>query len=312
MKRFKEILFENWSLKLTALLLALVLWLFVRAEPGPVRVVAVPLEVQLARNMEITNERPSNVEVTMRGAAFSTMWFSQPLPTCIIDLTGAGEGEHVVNLTPDNVRIPKGTGIDILQVNPARVRLVLEKTVSKEVPIIVPLKGEPARGYEIYGRSSKPAAILITGPRSHVEQIDEVQTEPVNISGQKQVIRSFVSLNIKDNTIRTSVSEPVQVDVQVGPRTKAYTISHVRVSTDDPSFTTSPREILLRVTAPVDMAKELSPDDFSATVSARDLDPSKVPMQVQPSVKVLGGLNGTVTIKEVEPSAVIVRKSRKK
>jgi YbbR domain-containing protein len=312
MKRFKEILFENWSLKLTALLLAMILWLFVRAEPRPVRVVAVPLEVQLAQNIEITNDRPATVEVTMRGAAFSTMWFSQPLPTCMINMQGFGEGEHVVNLTPENVRIPRGTGIDVLQVNPARVRLVLEKTVSKEVPIAVPMKGEPAPGYEVYGRFSKPATTLITGPRSHVEQTDEVQTEPINISGQKQAIRSFVNLNIKDNTIRASVSEPVRVDVQVGPRTKTYTISSVPVSTDDPAFTTAPREVLLRVTAPIDMARELSTDDFSATVAARNLDPSKVPMRVQPSIKVLGGLNGTVKIKEIEPSAVIVRKSGKK
>jgi YbbR domain-containing protein len=312
MKRLKEILFENWSLKLTALLLALVLWLFVRAEPGPARVVTVPLEVQLSRDMEITNERPAAVEVTMRGAAFSTMWFSQPLPTCIVDMQGASEGEHVVKLTPENVRIPKGTGIDVLQVNPARVRLVLEKTASKEVPIVVPIKGNPPRGYEIYGRSSKPATALITGPRSHVQEVDDIQTEPINISGQKQPVRSFVNLNIKDNTIRTSVSEPVQVDVQVGPRTKTYTISPVPVSTDDPSLITAPREVLLRITAPVDVAKELSPDDFSATVSEQNLDLSKLPMRVEPSIKVLGALNGTVTIKEIVPSKVVVRRSRRK
>ena len=50
----------------------------------------------------------TSVEVTMRGAAFSTMWFSQPLPACVVDLQGPEEGEHVVALTPDNVRIPKG------------------------------------------------------------------------------------------------------------------------------------------------------------------------------------------------------------
>ena len=312
MKRFKEILFENWSLKLTALLLALVLWLFVKGEPGPARVVAVPLEVQLSRNMEITNERPASVEVTMRGAAFSTMWFSQPMPTCIVNLQGAGEGEHTVTLTPENVRIPKGTGIDILQVNPVRVRLVLEKTVSKEVPILVPIKGEPPRGYEIYGKSSKPAATLITGPRSHVDQTNEVQTEPINISGQKQAIRSFVNLNIKDNTLRASAPEPVQVDIQVGARRRTYTISHVPVRADNPSFVASPNEILLRVTAPVAMEKELSANDFSATVATRNLDPSKLPMRVKLLVTVSGGLNGTVIIKDVEPSEVIVGKSRKK
>jgi len=93
MKRFfQELLLENWSLKLTAVLLSLILWLFVRGEPGPERVVAVPLEVLLPRQMEITNQRPTSVEVTMRGAAFSNMLFSQPLPTCIIDLQDAKEG----------------------------------------------------------------------------------------------------------------------------------------------------------------------------------------------------------------------------
>src|SRR5512143_3534125 len=142
MKRFiAEYVLENWSLKMTALLLSLVLWMFVRGEPGPERVVAVPLEVQLSRNMEITNQRPTSVEVTMRGAAFSNMLFNQPLPTCIIDLQGLKQGRHVITLNTENIRIPKGSGIEVLQVNPARVTVVLEQTVSKEVPITIPIRG---------------------------------------------------------------------------------------------------------------------------------------------------------------------------
>ena len=62
MKRFfKEYFLENWTLKATALLLALILWLFVRGEPGAERVVAIPLEVRISHQMEITNERPATI-----------------------------------------------------------------------------------------------------------------------------------------------------------------------------------------------------------------------------------------------------------
>ncbi len=215
----QEYLLQNWTLKVTAILLSFVLWLFVRGEPGPERVVpGVPLEVEVPRQMEITNKHPTSVEVTLRGMAFSDLWLSQPIPTtCMIDLSEAKEGEHVIILTPENVKIPKGSGIEVTQVNPARVDLVLEATMSKEVPITVPVRGEPSHGFEIYGRSSTPSAVIITGPRSHIDPVREISTEVVSIKGQKQPVRVFVGLDIKDNWVRTSLANPVQVDILIGP-----------------------------------------------------------------------------------------------
>ena len=221
MKRFlREYLLENWTLKATALLLALMLWVFVRGEPGPERVVTIPLEVQLPSQMEIVNQRLSTIEVTMRGAALSGKWFNSPLPTCVIDLQKAKEGEHTVTLTPDNVRTPKGSGIEILQVNPTRAVLMLERTVSKEVPIIVPLRGKPPRGFEVYGKSQNPASLTITGPRTRIESIADVSTEPITLSDQKQSARFFVNIYLKNSAIRTSWVNPVQVDIQIGPSQK--------------------------------------------------------------------------------------------
>jgi YbbR domain-containing protein len=218
----QEYLLQNWTLKVTAILLAFILWLFVRGEPGPERVVpGVPLEVQVPRQMEITNKRPTSVEVTMRGTAFSDLWLSHPIPTtCMIDLSEAKEGEHVVTLTPENVKTPKGSGIEVTRVNPARVNLVLEATVSKEVSITVPVRGEPSHGFEIYGRSSKPSTVIITGPRSHIDPVREISTEVVSIKEQKQPVRVFVGLDIKDNSVRTSLANPVQVDIPIGPHLK--------------------------------------------------------------------------------------------
>jgi YbbR domain-containing protein len=219
MKRFiREYILENWNLKVTALLLALILWLFVRGEPGPERVVTIPLEVQVPSQMEIVNDRLTTIEVTMRGPSLSGSWFNPPLPTCVVNLEKAQEGEHVVQLTPDNVRVPKGSGIEILQLNPTRVELELERTISKEVPIIVPIRGEPPRGFEVLGISQNPTNVIITGARSRIEPITEVSTEPISLNELKQSARFFVTLKLKNNAIRTSWVSPVQVDIQIGPR----------------------------------------------------------------------------------------------
>ncbi len=313
MKRFiHEYLLENWSLKATAILLALILWLFVRGEPGIERVVTVPLEVQVPRHMEITNDRMTSVEVTMRGAAFSSMWLSQPLPTCIIDLQGAKEGEHVITLTPDNVKIPRGSGIEVLQVNPVRVELHLEHTISKEVPVVVPVSGELLPNFEVYSKLVKPAALILTGPRSKVESVREVTTEPVSISGRKQSGRFYVGLNIKGKSLRASLGSPVQVDIQVGPRRELHTIGKVPVSVDAEIYTTTPGQVAVQVLAPAEIGNDLSSTDFQVSLSTQKLDEIKLPARITPEVTLLRPADGAIVIKGVQPSEVLVRKARKK
>jgi len=308
-----EYILENWSLKLTALLLALMLWMIVRSEPGLERVIrGVPLEIQLPRHMEITKEEPTSVEVTVRGAALSDLILSQPVPTtCLIDLSGAAEGEHVITLTPENVRISKGSGIEVIQVNPARVTMMLERTVSKEVPITVPVRGELARGFEIYARISKPASTIITGPRSHIEPVREIPTEVVSISEQKQSTRFFVGLNIKDNFIRTSTPTPIQVDIQVGPRRRVFTIGQIPLTMDDDTYTTVPKQVSVQVIAPPMIAEELTPSDFRAFVSARGVEAAKLPAKMKPAVTILNNPGNTIAMKEVWPAEVSVQKKKK-
>lgn len=309
MKRFlREYLLENWTLKATALMLSLILWLFVRGEPGPERVVAVPLEIELPRQMEIINDRPTSVEVTMRGAVFSNMWFSQPLPTCVINLQNAREGEHVIRLSPENVRTPKSAGIEILQVSPARVILVLERTVSKEVPVVVPIRGQLPQGFEIYDRYSKPATVTVSGPSSRVTPVREIPTDAVSIAGQKQSTRFFVGLNVRDNLIRTSLTTPVLVEIEIGPRRKLHTVARVPVTVTDPSFAAVPRQVSIQLLTPVDLIPDIKPADFSVIVDVNELDRSQLPAKTTPRVRILNNPFGAIVVRDVYPSEITIRR----
>lgn len=309
MMRFvKETLLKDWRLKITSILLALILWQFVRGDAGAERVITIPLEAQIPRDMEITNERPTSVDVTLRGAV-SNMWLGQPIPTCLVDLRGASQGEHVVPLMPDNVQIPRASGIEVLKVNPARVTLFLESTMSREVPILVPVHGEPARGYEFYSKTIKPASVVITGPRSHLERVREVSTEAVSLNDLKQFTRMFVSLNIRDAMVRASISSPIEVDIQVGPLRKVFTMQ-LPVLTADSSFTTVPHEISVQLLVPPDFDTSLIPPALRAM--AMTPNPEKLPCREKLDVRFVGKLDPGVTIKDIEPNEVYVRKAGKR
>ncbi len=307
MKIVREFILENWTLKLTSILLAWLLWLFVRADTGGERVITVPLEVQISRDMEITNERPNAVDVTVRGTPSNT-WFGQQLPTCSIDLQQFGEGEHVVPLSPGNVHIPRASGLEVLKVNPARVVIVLERTISKEVQVVVSTRGEPPSGYDIYSKVAVPSAILIMGPRSHVEDVQHISTEPVSLTGQKQSLRVFANLDIRDNLIRTTPVGPIEVQVTLGPHRRPTMITRIPVQVEDSRYTTVPRSVSVELLVPVNFKGNLSSADISATVSTGGLDESKLPAKVKPDVVLVTKLDPAIIIKDVEPAEVLLRK----
>ena len=302
MKRFlREYLLKNWNLKATAILLTLILWLFVSGESGPERVVAVPLEVLLPSQTEITNERPSTIDVTMRGNI-------QPLPTCIVDLQEASEGEHTVMLSPENVSISQGSRIEVLQVNPARITLFLEQTISKEVPVVVPTQGKLAQGFEIYGQSSEPDSIMVSGPRSQIEPLEEIPTETISIADQKQTAHFVVRLNPGDSSIRAASTNRIQVDIQVGPRRSPHTVRQVPIALAEAVYAVTPKQISIRVLAPPDVIEDMTPESFAVTIDPNDLETLELPAKVKPVIQHPGTLNDTVLIQSSQPSEVTIRR----
>lgn len=302
----KDVLLRHWGIKLTSVLLAFLLWLAVRGEPPAERVITVPLEIILSPDMQISGERPGTVDVTLRGSA-SSMWFGQPFPSCRIDLGQKEEGRHEISLTPADVRVPRAAGLEVVSVRPARVKLTLEKIISREVPVRV-IRGDPALDLEVYGVIVEPARITITGPRSHVQQIRDVPTENISLSGQRESIQMDARLDNSDSTVHLSPPGPVQVSIQLGGRRQLQTVTGVTVVPNDASITVIPPRLTLRILVPVSLGTRLSAADFEATVSAASLEPSQKAIQVKPVVKPRGSPAPGIAIMEVRPPEVTIRR----
>ena len=308
MKQFLRGFFlGDWQLKTASLFIALTLWLFVRGEPGHERVIAVQLEVRKPQQMETISQLPSSVEVTMRGSSVSNAWSSQLPPTCIVDLQNAAEGEHVVTLSPDNIRISQRGGIEILRIAPARLTIILEATVSKEVPIVVPIDGGPPKGFEIYNQIIQPSSVILTGARSRVVPITEVETLPIALEEQRKPGRFFVNLNLQDSSIRSSEESPVQVQIAIGPVRKLHTIDKIPVTVEGGEYSFAPEQVSVQVLAPPEYIESISADDFKAVVRSGAFDPTQFPSLGKLTVQMLKGSDGATVIKAITPPEITIK-----
>jgi YbbR domain-containing protein len=299
----KDKLLENWFLKLTAIVFAWILWLFIQGEPGTVTIVTAQVRViNLPPQMEISSDFPSEVQVTMRG-------MSQPL-TCTIDLQNAKEGENKFTLTGNDIKSQKGFGVEVSKINPSQVTLMLEGRVSKEVPIAVKVMGKVASGYDIYETTTDPEKVEITGPRSHIEGVKEIPTEVIDLNGLKRDMNFRVDLNVKDGLIRPSVTDSIWVEIRIGPHRKLYVVKKATVGVGNESLVASPKQIDIQVMAPENLQPELVPDNFSVTIGPENFDQANSAVKAKPligfqrdwvgKIKVLGTIPSEVTIRKID------------
>jgi YbbR domain-containing protein len=208
--------FRHLRLKVLALALATLLWFTVAGEHVVERGMRVPLEFRnIPESLEITGDPPSTVDVRLRGSAAVLGRLDPGEVVAVLDVAGARPGSRLFHMRSDEVRTP--FGVEVSQVLPSTVSLELERSATRVVPVVPALEGEPAAGYVVGRRSSEPATVTVLGPESHVRQLSEATTEPVNIEGRHDGIRDVVTVGVADAAVRLEKPLSATVLVEIWP-----------------------------------------------------------------------------------------------
>lgn len=182
----RKIFFEDWALKLIALVITFGLWFGVTGLSTPTtKRLTVPLQLSIASNAQVTNVPQADVEIEISGDKRKIEQLSRGELTASVDLTESPTGDRVVLLTPETVYVPLPQGIKLVGVLPGRIGVNLESVMENDVEVRVVTAGRPAEGFEVYSSSPLPPRIVIRGPASVVKLIDHVEAGKVDISGKK-------------------------------------------------------------------------------------------------------------------------------
>lgn len=220
---------SNLGLKLLSLFLAFVVWLVVsapRRENVSERAFAAPLSlIGIPRELVITTSVPDTVNVRLRGRASDLRTLSSQNLEVTLDLRWIQPGDAQVTLRPQAINVPPN--VEVVSIDPTKMRFRVEQLRQRAVPIRPFLVGEPAGGFVAGDPTVAPDQALVSGPASQVRNVSEVATERIIMTGRNGTFTQSVA--VVSDTPLVRIIEPLTTQVtvpvlpEVGPTPPAET-----------------------------------------------------------------------------------------
>jgi YbbR domain-containing protein len=209
-----KIITKNPTLKVISLILAIILWLFVKStSEGEVGLV-VPLEFfGIPSSLIVTEVSEDAIMVRIMGPLSQLERLSTKEGRARIDLSSARPGTNTFQILPDDFNLPPA--LKITQISPSSIKVELDGVVDKVVHVKVVMKGKPAPGYRVTMITVDPPAINLQGARSQLEALQEVLTEEVDLTGLRETQEIEIALRLTDLTLTEGVKDTVKVIVAV-------------------------------------------------------------------------------------------------
>lgn len=220
---------KNLGLKLVSLLLACILWWYVslpRREEVRERVVTASLAlVGMPSYLVITTpDIPSSVFVRVRGRKTDLRGVASQTLEASADLSGINKaGEVEITIRAQHINVPDE--IEVVSIQPSKVRFRVEQLRQRAVPIRPFLDGGVPAGFIIGQATAEPPLALVSGPASQIAKLAEVTTERINMTGRTETFVQSTGV-IADSTLvriisplNTQVTVPVLTEVGPEPPT---------------------------------------------------------------------------------------------
>ena len=207
------------TLKIFALIIAIVLWSYVMSEVDPNTSKDINVNVNFINQASLERQglvilEPENasVEVTISGRRSDVVKVKEEDIIAQVDLSGYSEGNVKV---PVYIQIPNSVRIE--DYKPKEILFTFDKIISKEIPITVEYIGEEPSGYVIGESTIKPQYVVVEGPRTWLNSVSKVVAS-VDITKASDDINVTVPIRIIDdegNDVRGISSNVNVVDISI-------------------------------------------------------------------------------------------------
>ncbi|MDI6800590.1 MAG: CdaR family protein [Thermodesulfovibrionales bacterium] len=204
-------IFNNMGLKILSVAIAISLWFFVTYRGQSEMVIDAPIEFKnVPERLELLKQNIKVVSLNISGHERLLKGLNPMAVRVVIDLANAKKGETLYYFDKNNVVIH--SNIKVLRMDPMSVRVTLDESISKIVPVRVNITGVPESGYRIKSVKARPLSVEVEGAKIEIDRIFVLRTESLDISGLNSSTIQNVKLNTEGKNIRTKNSE-ISVEV---------------------------------------------------------------------------------------------------
>lgn len=210
----KKLLFENLGLKISAVLIAVLLWLFVTSRGQSEMSLEIPVEFKdVPVGLGIASTSAKMVNVTIKGQE-RVMKNVRPTDVRVfIDLSKAKKGEGSFRISQDDIKLPYA--MKVMNIEPTTLRVKLDETATKPVTVNPVITGTPGKGFYVKAIEVEPKSIVIQGLKTEVRKIGEIRTETMDISGIGETVTQELNVDASGANIKLE-KDRVRVTVVIG------------------------------------------------------------------------------------------------
>lgn len=217
---------SDLTLKIFALLIAILLWAYVMNEVNPEIIREyknIDLEFSNVESLDkaglkLMSPQESKVSVKVAGKKNDMDRFdrfSGRRIKAIVDLSGYTEGQIKV---PVKVSLENEmSNIEIVDYEPKEVMITFDKFVTAEKKITVRTVGELPPSYVLGDIKIRPETVLLKGPRSYIKEVSDIVAY-INLDSMKKSARANAQiriLNDQGNDLIGIEKEPNNVDADI-------------------------------------------------------------------------------------------------
>jgi YbbR domain-containing protein len=212
----KSIFFNNFGLKLTALLFALTVWIIVSGQEHAY------LEKNFEANVEFLNAaenidatpRPEKVRIKVKSTSKEIKNISPDDFKLKIDLSGITQNTTLTLLAADFIELPPNIKPEEVTIQPRMIAVAIQELIWKEVDVKVHFIGEKRPGADITTKII-PGKIMIYGYKSQIEDIDAVYAiENINLDEITENKALKMRLQKTKDILRFDSSETIEVQLR--------------------------------------------------------------------------------------------------
>ena len=210
----RKFFLENLGLKTAAVLLSVVLWIFVTSRGQSEISVDVPIEFQnIPTGLEVVDHSVKMISLNIKG---QERLIKNVKPSNIrvpIDLSKFKKGESIYYITRDDIKLPHA--ITVMNISPSSVKVITGETITKTVKVMPVIIGDPEKGYYVKSIEAVPHTVVIEGIRSEVGKVNNIRTEPLDITGVNETLTQDLKLELTGKNIRARMND-IKVKVVIG------------------------------------------------------------------------------------------------
>ncbi|HMQ10950.1 MAG TPA: CdaR family protein [Oligoflexia bacterium] len=295
----------EFALKILSVLIALLLWSYVKSEQKQQRSLDVELElVNLPNHLMLEREVDAQIKVKVIGPKSRVESMNQEyLGTLSLDLSKSHIGLNTFWIQEDDFKLPYGIKID--RIVPQIIRVDLDKAITNTLPVLPKFIGKLPEGFEMTSYDLDPEVMTVKGTQRSMEALKKLYTTDIDLKSMRSYYEQEVPIDTSSLNVKLQ-HNTVLLRVTIKENTVSKTLKKVAIQYDSELYRVNPKTVTINVEG---MAGDmLSLDQKNINVEIEEL-----PNLFQPAIKInpiVSGLPKNVRY-TVFPESVSVQRIKK-